>query len=300
MIERIHLKILREIDHQGSLTAAANALHLTQSAVSHTVKKLEFHLGTPLWTKEGRKLQLTQAGEYLLKESKRLLPQLERVDDVLSQFAEGDKGTLRIGMECHPCYQWLVNIVSPFLAQWPGVDVDVKQAFQFGGMAALFNHDIDILVTPDPLNKKGIAFTPVFAYEQVLVVSVNHVLAQQAWVTPEALQSEILYTYPVETDRLDIYQQFLTPAHCAPKKHKVIEATEMMLQMVVANRGVATLPLWLVEEQAKTLPIVPVRLGKEGIHKHIHLGVRSNEVNNTFIQAFLSLANTVEVASSSE
>lgn len=293
MIERIHLKILREIDRNGSLTAAACALHLTQSALSHTVKKLEFHLGTPLWTKEGRKLQLTQAGEYLLKESKRLLPQLERVDEVLSQFAEGDKGTLRIGMECHPCYQWLVNIVSPFLAQWPGVDVDVKQAFQFGGMAALFNHDIDILVTPDPLNKKGIEFIPVFAYEQVLVVAANHKLAGRDFATPADLQDQVLYTYPVETDRLDIYQQFLTPAQCTPKKHKVIEATEMMLQMVVADRGVATLPLWLVEEQAKTLPIVPVKLGPKGIQKHIHLGTRTNEQHNTFIQAFLSLANTL-------
>lgn len=293
MIERIHLKILREIDRNGSLTAAAGALHLTQSALSHTVKKLEFQLGTPLWTKEGRKLQLTQAGEYLLRESKRLLPQLERVDEVLSQFAEGDKGTLRIGMECHPCYQWLVNVVSPFLAQWPGVDVDVKQAFQFGGMAALFNHDIDILVTPDPLNKKGIEFTPVFAYEQVLVVASDHKLAIKPFVEPEDLRDQVLYTYPVETDRLDIFQQFLTPAQCTPKKHKVIEATEMMLQMVVADRGVATLPQWLVEERAKTLPIVPVKLGQGGIHKHIHLGTRTHEAHNTFIQAFLSLANTV-------
>lgn len=51
---------------------------------------------------------------------------------------------------------------GPFLARWPGVDVDVTQKFQFGGMAALFNHDIDLLVTPDPIVREGIHFEPVF------------------------------------------------------------------------------------------------------------------------------------------
>lgn len=290
MIERVHLKILREVDRQGSLTAAAAALHLTQSALSHTIKKLELLSGTPLWTKEGRRLQLTQAGEYLLNEANRLLPQLERIDDTLTQYAEGDKGTLRIGMECHPCYQWLLKVVNPFLSQWPGVDVDVMQQFQFGGVAALFNHDIDMLVTPDPIVKAGLEFQPVFAYEQVLLVNAASELAQHQWVTPEALLDQTLYTYPVAVERLDIYQQFLLPAQCSPKKHKVIEATEMMLQMVVANRGVATLPQWLAQEYAQTLPIQPVRLGEHGIQKHIHLGMRSSDQASRFQQAFVDLA----------
>ncbi|GLQ32770.1 LysR family transcriptional regulator [Litoribrevibacter albus] len=295
MIERSHLKILREVDRHGSLTAAANELFLTQSALSHTMRKLESQLGTPLWIKEGRHLQLTQAGRYLLKEAKRLLPQLERLDETLLQYAQGDKGVLRIGMECHPCYQWLLKVVKPFLADWPSVDVDVKQKFQFGGMAALFNHDIDILVTPDPIEKDGIRFSPVFDYEQVLVVHQDHPYAQKNYVQPKDLANQVLYTYPVDAARLDIFQLFLFPAMCSPKQHKMIEATEMMLQMVAANRGVATLPKWLVEEYQTSLPIQAVRLGKDGIQKQIHLGIRSNEEPNAFTQAFFELATGVEL-----
>ncbi|MCH8498632.1 MAG: LysR family transcriptional regulator [Marinobacter sp.] len=290
MIERAHLRILREIDRKGSLTEAAKALHLTQSALSHTIRKLEDVLGTALWVKEGRNLKLTQAGEYLLREAKRLLPQLERVDEVLGQYARGEKGAIHIGMECHPCYQWLLRVVSPFLEQHPGVDVDVKQQFQFGGVAALFNHEIDILVTPDPVVRPGILFEPVFPYEQVLVVSTRNPLAEQAHVLPEDLLNQILYTYPVPIDRLDIYQQFLLPAHCQPKKHKALEATEMMLQMVAANRGVATLPQWLVEDYAKTFPIVPVKLGPDGLHKHIHLGTRVADAEDPHLRALISVA----------
>ena len=66
MLERSHLMVVREIERQGSLTAAADVLNITQSALSHTVKKLEQQLGTPLWTREGRSMRLTQAGQYLL------------------------------------------------------------------------------------------------------------------------------------------------------------------------------------------------------------------------------------------
>lgn len=290
MIERIHLQILREIHRRGSMTAAAEVLFLTQPALSHAIKKLELQAGASLWTKEGRHLRLTQAGEFLLREANRLLPQLERVDEVLTQFATGDKGLLRIGMECHPCYRWLLKVVNPFLQHWPGVEVDVKQRFQFGGMAALFSHDIDLLVTPDPLQKTGIVFTQALAYEQVLVVARNHRLAEKDFVLPEDLTEEILYTYPVDVERLDIYTEFLLPARCSPKKHKVIEATEMMLQLVAAGRGVAALPRWLIAEQPTEFALVSVRLGAPGIHKHIHLGMREADQTLPYMQGFLNLA----------
>ena len=178
MLERIHLAIVQEVDRQGSLTAAAGALHLTQSALSHAVRKLEEQLGTALWIREGRSLRPTQAGEYLLAVANRVLPQLEQAEERLRQFARGERGTLRIGMECHPCYQWLLKIVSPYLAAWPTVEVDVKQKFQFGGVGALFGYDIDLLVTPDPFFRPGLVYEPVFDYEQVLVVSGRHRLAQ--------------------------------------------------------------------------------------------------------------------------
>ncbi len=250
MLERNHLAIVQAVDKHGSLTAAAGVLHLTQSALSHSMKKLEQQLGTDIWLREGRSLRLTQAGEYLLAVANRVLPQLALAEERLGQYAQGERGALRIGMECHPCYQWLLKVASPYLAQWPDVDVDVKQKFQFGGIGALFGYEIDLLVTPDPLFKPGLHFEPVFDYEQVLVVNREHPLAAAAYVKAEQLMEEVLVTYPVETDRLDIYNQFLMPAGVTPRRHKTIETTDIMLQMVESGRGVAALPRWLVEEYA--------------------------------------------------
>ena len=292
MLEKIHLVIIREVERQGSLTAAASVLCLTQSALSHTMKKLEQNLGADVWLREGRSLRLTQAGAYLLGVANRVLPQLEQAEERVQQYAQGERGTLRIGMECHPCYQWLLKVVSPYLANWPDVDVDVKQKFQFGGIGALFGYEIDLLVTPDPLYKPGLHFEPVFDYEQVLVVGRQHALAMASHVEPKQLSNEVLITYPVEIDRLDIYNQFLLPAGIMPKRHKTIETTDIMLQMVASGRGVTALPRWLVEEYASKVGVVPVRLGRKGINKQIFLGLREVDSSIDYIKAFVELAHS--------
>lgn len=290
VLERIHLEIVHAVAQHGSLTAAAEKLHLTQSALSHAVRKLEDQLGVAIWHREGRSLRATQAGTYLLSIANRLLPQFDHAEEYLDQFARGERGTLRIGMECHPCYQWLLKIVSPYLAAWPAVDVDVKQKFQFGGIGALFGYEIDLLVTPDPLYKPGLTFESVFDYEQVLVVGPGHPLRQAAYVHPRQLSDETLITYPVETDRLDIYTRFLTPAGVSPRRHKAIETTDIMLQMVASGRGVAALPRWLVEEQADKFDVAPVKLGRQGVAKQIFLGFRGADAEIDYLRAFVKLA----------
>jgi len=291
MIERTHLSIIKEVNRLGTLTEAANALFLTQSALSHAIKKLEAQLGIKVWLKEGRNLRLTQAGEHILSLANRALPQLEHTEHLIEQLAKGKRGSLRIGMECHPCYQWLLTVVSPYLEQWPDVDLDVKQRFQFGGLGALFSHDIDALVTPDPLFKKGLIYVPVFDYELVLVTHEEHPLANKEYIVPQDLSDEILITYPVEAERLDIFSKFLTPEQCSPHKHKVIETTDIMLQMVASKRGVSALPAWLVDQYSTTLPIKAVTLGKKGIAKQIFIGLREKDIEIKYIQSFIDIAN---------
>lgn len=292
ILERAHLTLLREVKRRGSLTAAAASLGLTQSALSHTVRKIEEQLGVSVWEREGRGLRLAHAGNYLLALAERVLPQLEHAEHVLGQFARGERGTLRIGMECHPCYQWLLKVVEPYLRAFPDVDLDVKQKFQFGGIGALFAHEIDLLVTPDPLRRKGLTFEPVFDYEQVLVVGHEHAFAGRAYVVPSELEEETLITYPVEIERLDVYSQFLLPAGSVPKRHKVIETTDIMLQMVASGRGVAALPGWLVSEYEPRLGVTQVRLGRHGVHKQIFLGVRAADAEIDYLAAFVYLARS--------
>ena len=293
MLERFHLEVLAAINKYGTLTQAAESLNLSQSALSHSIKKLEGQLSLSIWQKEGRNLRLTPAGEHILGLANRLLPQFAHAEQLLQQVADGQMGSLRIGMECHPCYQWLLKVIDPFLEKWPKVDIDVIQKFKFGGMAALHNYEIDILVTPDPLYKPKVEFTPVFGYEHKLVVSSSHPLAKQDFVLPAQLANETVFSYPVEPQRLDIFSQFLNPAKCSVKHHKIMETTEIMMQMVAAGRGVCALPGWLVDEYAKTLAIKSLRFGEDGIHKHINIGIRKGERTLHYLDNFIVTAKSI-------
>lgn len=288
MLDRQHLSILREVDRLGSLTAAAERLNVTQSALSHTIRKLEERYGVAMWEKDGRSLRLTEAGHYLVTLARRILPQIERAEGVLSDYRYGQRGSLKIGMECHPCHQWLMSVTKPYLMNWPSVDLELTTSFSSGGAAALIGYEIDIVITPDPIETTGIDYLSVFDYELVLGVPTGHPLALKNHAEPADLLDETLFTYPVPPQRLDVFTQFLVPANCSPRHHRNVETTEMMLQLVAAGRGVSAIPDWLVRQEAAKLGVYPVRIGKAGIRKSIHLGVRSGDEAVDFIAGFLA------------
>ncbi len=290
MLNRNDLHIIETISRLGTVTRAAQELCLTQSAISHAMRRLESQQNVAIWEREGRNVHLTEAGRHLLAFAKRVLPQFEQMELELASFANGEQGKLRLGMECYPCFQWLLKVVGPFLKLYPDVDVDVLREFQFGGLAALFNREIDILLTPDPIYREGLEYSRVLDFEQVLVVSSEHSLLEKDFVAPEDLSNEILLTYPVETSRLDIFTDFLLPAGIRPTKHKHVETTEILLQMVSAERGVTVLPRWLVEEYQAEFDIDCLPLGRTGIVKSLYLGQRQVNAHPAFHQAFVRMA----------
>ena len=298
MLDRQHLTILREVDRLGSVTAAADTLNITQSAISHMMRKFEARHGTAVWEKDGRRLRLTQAGHYLVALAGRVLPQIEHAERVLEDFARGQRGVLRIGMECHPCQKWLNRVIAPYLRAWPDVDLDIRSDFRFGGLAALLGHEIDLLITPDPVALAPVRYEPVFDYELVLAVPALHPLAETGAVSPPDLSSETLITYPVSTERLDVFTRFLVPAGCLPRRHRTVETTEVMLEMVAAGRGLSAIPDWLLDEPGAPLDLRGLRFGPDGIAKSIHLGFRAEEAKSAasgasqpdFLRAFIELA----------
>lgn len=294
MIERHHLIMVKAIDEHGTVTKAANKLCLTQSALSHSMKKLDGIVGTSIWEKSGRRLMLTQEGRKLLSAAGKILSQFEKVENDMLALMHGQAGNIKIGIECFPCFQWLLKVVAPFLKSYPNIDVDVKNEFKFGGLGALINFEIDLLVTPDPLYQKKLTYIPIFNYQQVLVVHKNDPLAAKKVITPQDLADKTLFTYPVERERLDIFTHFLSPNGGSVKQHKTLENTEMILQMVKHGRGVAALPDWLVDIQQEE-DVVTLKIGEQGLHKCTYIAIRSNDADNAIINNFIEQSKTISL-----
>jgi len=288
MIERSHLKIIQALAEHGSLTAAANALYVTQPALSHQIRYLEQKLEISLWQREGRKLRLTQAGELLLRVARQVLPVLEQSEQTLQAYADGKQGILRLGVECHPCYEWLKGILAEYLVLMPKMDVDIVHKFQFSGLEGLLNFHIDLLVTPDKVRQEGLVFEPLFDYELVLLLADNHPLAKKTVIEADELAGELLLTFPVPHERLDIYTQFLMPAGINPG-HKVMESLDIMIQMVALRRGVTVLPDWLAKQYQSQLAVKTVRLGKKGVMKTLFAAMREGEQTTPYMQRFVEL-----------
>jgi LysR family transcriptional regulator for metE and metH len=293
MIERSHLKIIKALSINGTLTEAANSLCLSQSALSHQIRHLEKKLNISLWQRDGRCLQLTQAGNLLLQTADQILPVLSQTEQTIKAYSEGRQGVLRVGVECYPCYEWLTGVVRKFLQAMPDVEIDIINKFQFSGLEGLINNHIDILITPDPVRKKEIKYEPLAEYETVLVVSTTHPLASVKNLKPEHLASETLLTFPVSQDRLDILTQFLKPARVMPEKLKQIESIDLMLQLASLQRGVCVLPKWIAESYSKSMALKIVRIGKTGIHKELLIALRKSDQQIPYIEQFIQFGRTV-------
>src|SRR5262245_7853366 len=94
--EMRHLLLVRAIAKAGTLTQAGLDLHLTQSALSHQLRDIETRLGVRLFTRDGRRLTLTPAGQRLLRTADEVIGLVERSEDAIRQEAGDGRGLLRI------------------------------------------------------------------------------------------------------------------------------------------------------------------------------------------------------------
>lgn len=289
MIEHSHLKIIQALHANGTLTEAANALCLSQPALSHQIGYLEKKLGIALWEREGRGLRLTQAGTLLLKVANQVLPVLSQAEKTLEAYSEGRQGILRIGVECYPCFEWLTGMIGQFMQQMPDIDIDIIQKFQFSGLEGLLNHHIDVLITPDWVKKETIDYEILAEYQLVLLTSTDHPLASVNYLTPEHLNKEVLLTFPVALERLDILAHFLAPAHLEPAKLKQIESLEIMLHMTALKRGVCVLPEWLADIKNKDLGLKKIQIGKKGLYQKLLLAMREPDKTIPYIKKFIAV-----------
>jgi DNA-binding transcriptional LysR family regulator len=122
------LCVLREFRERGTVTATAEALHLTPSAVSQQLAGLSHDLGFPVTRKDGRRIALTPRGEALLNHADAVFAQLEHARHDLQAFDETLRGTVRIGAFSTALAGLLPTALASLAADYPKVTVSVRQS----------------------------------------------------------------------------------------------------------------------------------------------------------------------------
>lgn len=290
MIELRHLKTLVALRDAGSLVEAADRLFLTQSALSHQLKDLEDRLNCSLFVRKTKPPRFTSAGRRLLQLADEVIPMFSTAERDMARLAGGEAGRLHICIECHSCFQWLIPCIDRYRGNWPEVELDLTGGFNFAPLPALVRGDLDLVITSDPMDLAGIEYVPLFSYEAMLAIDKQHRLAGKPHVEPADLADQVLITYPVERDRLDVFTAFLDPADVEPLEIRTAELTPMMVQLVASGRGVACLPNWALNEYAVNQTILTRKLGKNGVWSTLYAAVREDQKAVPFMQDFLATA----------
>lgn len=288
MIELRHLRTLMALKESGSLAGAAKKRFVTQSALSHQIKELETRINSPIFVRKSKPLSFTQEGSRLLNLAEEILPRVLETEYSLKKGLDSDDSQLKIGIECHSCFRWLMPVMEQFRSDHPQAELDLSSRHLFDSLNALEMGELDIVLTSDPVPGHSLAYQHLFDFEVKLAVSKDHPLAQQAYVLPQQLEKLPIISYPVPLARLDIYRHFLEPAGIEPGEQKTCDLTMTLLQRIACKDGVAALPSWSINE-GHGLSLTTVRLGLEGLKRPLFGAYRRNSASSRLVQHWLEL-----------
>lgn len=289
MIDLRQLRTLQAIQRQGSLSAAAERLHLTQSAISHQLRELEGLLGVPLLERKSKPPRFSPVGQRLLQLADQVLPLVQAAERDLAKQLRGESGRLMMALECHSCFDWLMPALNAFRPHWPEVVLDFRSGFHADAQQLLLEGELDWVVTANPSALPGLVFLPLFPYESVLVLANDHPLVAKAQIAPADLAAETLISYPVSDDRLDIMRHFLMPAGVQPARRRQVELTVMMVQLAANRQGVCALPAWAAAEYVDRGWVTTRPLGRGGIWCTLYAAVRAEDEQRAYVQDLLAI-----------
>ncbi|MEW6764709.1 MAG: LysR family transcriptional regulator [Pseudomonadota bacterium] len=277
MIELRHLRMIQALAETGSVSAAAGRVHLTQSALSHQIGALERYFGVDLLDRSRRPLRLTAAGERLLVAARRALPEMDAARaDLLRMASARAPESLRIAVECHSCFDWLMPAMDAYRLERPESELDLVSGFLPEPIDLLAEDRADLAVVSEAHEAPGVSCLPLFRYEIVALLAPGHRFADKAWLEAGDFAEETLITYPVPDQALDLVQRVLKPAGVAPAR-RTAELTVAILQLVASRRGVAALPRWAAQAQIERGYVLARSIGQDGLWSSLYAAVRSGE-----------------------
>jgi len=178
------LRVLVAVAREGSITAAAEALHYAQPSVSHQLAKLEAEVGVPLLQRMGRGIRLTDAGRLLSERAEHILAQMESVSAELDEVAGLRTGNLRLAAFPSALATIVPSAAARVAKEFPGVKLSLTEAEPPEALSALRNDEVDVALIfehgdPPRCDRRDITLTPLLD-EPLYVVTP----ADRAWSGP--------------------------------------------------------------------------------------------------------------------
>jgi DNA-binding transcriptional LysR family regulator len=298
MVDLRRLRALRELAGRGTIAAAADALHLTPSAVSQQLAALEREVGQPLLVPNGRSVRLTPAAEAVLAHAETLFSELERMDATLAALAEGERGRVRIGSFATGIRGLVVPAVARLRERAPAVELiieDVEAPFAFDLLAS---GEIDLAISmecesaPAPEDPR-FERTPLMSDLLDLALPTGHRLAGGATcaIAMSDLAGEAIVAPPRGWSCDDVIRVACATAGFAPRvAHRSGDWTAV-LALVAAGLGVACIPRLAQDAPPPGVQIRPI--AGDAPCRHLFLACRRGAGEHPALRLVIDALRTV-------
>jgi DNA-binding transcriptional LysR family regulator len=246
------LEIVRAVADQGSFTAAAKILHVSQSAVSRQVLLLEEELGEPLFLRLGRKVRLTSAGAALLDLSRRVLSDVRDTTATIVEQQQQLAGTLHLGGGMTVCLHVFPALLKEFRKRHPKVEIKLTTGATPQLLERLRSGALDVGLLTLPVDGTDLVQVPVMREELLLVLPPAHKLAKLRRITPENLvgQAWVLFERGSSTRRV-IDEMFQRDA-IRPRVVMETENPEILKALTTIGMGLTILPYQSLAQEARS------------------------------------------------
>jgi len=289
MLEIRHLRTLLALTEAGTVSRAAERVHLTQSALSHQLKALEAHYGVgdgeAPWAVRKAYGAGSAAGDIGAHGDGRSPYRRARSDEARSQAG----GTLRIVLECHTCFDWLMPIMDAFRKHWPEVELDLVSGFHPNPLALLADNKTDLVIGSENKPRRGIVYHPLFRFEVLAVMPTDHRLKAKRYLAASDFAKETPH-YLSRARRAHRPDPSGAETRQNPSRRRTTELTVAILQLVASRRGVAALPNWGIKNYVDYGYVIARRIGKNGLWSNLYGATTGEVARLPFVRDFLETA----------
>jgi len=269
------LEVLDAVGRAGSVTAAAEALHLTQPAVSMQLRQLEDQLQLSLFEPVGRGLQITEPGRDLAAMAADLLLRLDDFALAARELRGVRRGRVRLGIVSTAKY-FVPRLLAQFLKSHPGLDLKLNVYNREHIIEQLQSYNIDLGIMGRPPEGANLVGTPFAPNPLAIVAAPSHPLSLRKQLTPEDLENEaFIVREPGSGTRLAMDRYF---SDAGVNIEPVMEAdsNETIKQAVMAGMGIGLLSLHTVRLELAagrilTLPVAGLPLRRQWFAVHSRL-----------------------------
>jgi LysR family transcriptional regulator, regulator for metE and metH len=256
-----HLKVINAIEKNNSMTKAAEVLNLSQSALSHHLKELENNIGQKVFDRRNKKLWITEAGRKLLNASELILNELMKLEVQLKSLKSGSEGVIRISTECYTTYNWLPKLIRDFNRQFPKAEVKIVTEATRKPLEYLMDGQIDIAIASRKKNHTpSLKYVSILKDELVVILHKEHLLASKKVIKANDLQNQSIFVYDSDDKDIGLIQQVLKPNNISPAQIIKLQLTEIIIEMIKSNLGIAIMSKWLTSPLiSKELIVIPFK-----------------------------------------